>query len=83
MPQHTRNFWIDLDVDGRKNSIGTGPRSKDGGFEMTILMREDGDISDKRVRIVGTSSMDGENNILVEVIDSTGINVVSGIKAQR
>ena len=42
MPRCERNFWIELDVDGKKTRVATGPRSKDGGFSMTIYMRDEG-----------------------------------------
>ena len=44
MPRNVRNFWIELDVDGRKSCITTGPRSKDGGFKLTVYQREKGNI---------------------------------------
>ena len=53
MPRNVRNFWLDLDVDGRSR-IETGPRSKDGGFRLTILIRDAGGISTKRVTIGGS-----------------------------
>ena len=40
-PRNVRNFWLDLDVDGR-NPIATGPRSSLGGFCPRIFMREAG-----------------------------------------
>lgn len=52
MPRNTRNFWIELQVDGHKQ-IATGPRSKDGGFEMTIKLRENGEISRQQLTITG------------------------------
>ena len=41
-----RNFWIDLDVDGRKTHVATGPRSRDGGFDMAIKIRDEGGIAE-------------------------------------
>lgn len=38
-----RNFWIELDVDGRKTPIATGPSRKDGGFSLDVHMRYHGD----------------------------------------
>ena len=64
-PRNVRNFWIDLDVDGRSNSVGTGPIAKDGGFSMTISIRENGKISDNKIRIVGTAHESGNINIVV------------------
>lgn len=44
MPRNVRNFWIELDVDGSKTAIGSGPRGKDGGFQLTIRQRDNGSI---------------------------------------
>lgn len=40
-----RNFWVDADVDGRQTMLGSGPRAKNGGMEVTLYQREDGCIS--------------------------------------
>lgn len=52
MPRNVRNFWLDLFVDGRKNSVKTGPRQKDGGFLLTIYQRDRGCVS-KGITISG------------------------------
>ena len=39
-----RNFWIDADIDGRQTTLGGGPRSKDGGMDVTIYQRDEGGI---------------------------------------
>ena len=57
----TRNFWIKAEIDGRKTPLAGGPRSKDGGMDVTLLVREDGGISDG-VRI--TCRSDGAKNIV-------------------
>ena len=54
MPRNVRNFWIELDVDGRKSRVATGPRRKDGGFEMTIYIRDLGEVA-SGLRVVGTA----------------------------
>jgi hypothetical protein len=41
MPKNVRNFWIEADVDGG-TPIGAGPKSKDGGFSLSIFMRDKG-----------------------------------------
>lgn len=58
----TRNFWIEAEIEGRNTSLAGGPRSKDGGMDVTLLVREDGGISDG-VRI--TCRSDGEKNTIV------------------
>ncbi len=40
-----RNFWVDACIDGRQTDVGTGPRAKDGGMEVTLYQRENGSIS--------------------------------------
>jgi hypothetical protein len=47
-PRNVRNFWITLSVDGNKQIIQTGPKRKDGGFILRILMREKGCISENK-----------------------------------
>ena len=39
-----RNFWVELDIDGRMTQIVGGPRSRNGGFNLIVYMRNDGGI---------------------------------------
>ena len=39
MPRNLRNFWIELEVDGRKTKIATGPPAKNGGFALRVFQR--------------------------------------------
>lgn len=55
--RNVRNFWVDLDVDGRSH-VATGPARKDGGFELNIKMRDGGSVKDA-LRIVGNALEDG------------------------
>lgn len=43
MPRNVRNWWIELDVDGR-TPIAAGPAARDGGFELTVKQRDEGGI---------------------------------------
>jgi hypothetical protein len=45
MPRNVRNWWIELDVDGKKIDINTGPRSKSGGFNINIWQRDMGAVT--------------------------------------
>ena len=56
MPRNVRNFWLTLDVDGSKKQVATGPRSRTGGFDLTVAIREDGSISKKEVEILGRAT---------------------------
>ncbi len=62
MPRNVRNFWIELDVDGSKSRIETGPVRKDGGFSLTIRAREQGSISPTTLEVRGY--VDGSGEIL-------------------
>jgi hypothetical protein len=46
MPRNVRNFWVTMDVDGRKEAVATGPRRADGGIDITIKMRDGGGVVD-------------------------------------
>lgn len=59
MPRNVRNFWLELEVDGRKAKVATGPRRSDGGFRLTILIRKDGNICQEEVVIRGDATGDG------------------------
>lgn len=72
MPRNVRNFWLELGVDGSKTRVETGPRSKDGGFHLTILQRDGGGIiraaeidgrvmSNGKLRLSLTRGHDGEH----------------------
>lgn len=45
MPRVVRNFWIDADIDGRKETLSGGPNRKDGGMWAKIYMRNKGSVS--------------------------------------
>ncbi len=77
-----RNFYIDCEIDGRKHRLTGGPRSKDGGFEMTITMREEGSISDTKLIVRGEAnprSWKGIENELVLTVSK----IVDGEMTER
>jgi hypothetical protein len=39
-----RNFWLEATIDGRQTDLSGGPRAKDGGFELTVYVRQRGSI---------------------------------------
>jgi len=65
MPRNVRNFWIDLEVDGRSD-IGTGPVDKNGGLIATFKMRSDGGI-EYALMVVGKARPDGSLLLMVQV----------------
>ena len=74
MPRNVRNFWIELDVDGSKSRVETGPRSKDGGFDATVKMRDGGSIIEA-LDILGRAD---ENGTLTLRIRPAGIASING-----
>lgn len=58
MPRNVRNYWLELEIDGRKTRVETGPRAKDGGFSLNIYMRNKGNVT-KIGRLIG---MPPDNN---------------------
>lgn len=59
MPRNVRNFWLTLDCDGKANQVATGPKSANGGFNLQVLIRNDGSISNDKLEIVGEVLPDG------------------------
>lgn len=80
MPRNVRNFWIEGNVDGRATHIGIGPQSQDGGFSLRILIRENGDISPRVLRIDGRALSDGK---LVVDVSGDGARLVSSTHGSR
>lgn len=37
-----RNFWVEVEIDGRKTKICGGPRSRDGMMTVKVFQRENG-----------------------------------------
>ena len=69
MPRNVRNFWIVAEVDGKKETVETGPKAKDGGIYITIKQRDNGDIH-KPLRVIGTAKDDGA--LVIDVLDHDG-----------
>lgn len=45
MPRFVRNFWIELEIDGRRSRVACGPRRADGGFRARIFIRREGRVA--------------------------------------
>ena len=58
MPRNVRNFWVELQVDGKAIRVETGPKARGGGFNLTILQRDKGGIV-TAARISGRALSDG------------------------
>lgn len=74
MPRNVRNFWIELDVDGSKTRVETGPLAKDGGFHLVIPMRENGGII-RAMEIDGRQLSDG--SLVLSAVNAATGDVIS------
>lgn len=74
MPQTTRkgarNFWVTVDVDGRRTEFAAGPPAEDGGFTATVYMR-DGDHVLRAVELTGDASPDGTLSLNARITGDT------------
>lgn len=64
MPRNVRNFWIEADIDGRKSRFASGPVRKDGGFDLTIYIRDDGSVK-RALSVTGRAYGHGEIRLTV------------------
>ena len=77
----TRNFYMKGRVDGRNTLLEGGPRSKDGGFEMQFLIRNEGSI-EKLCKMQGYAiHRDGDLYLLrMQLVDHNGEVVYSQVR---
>lgn len=68
-----RNFWIDVDVDGRATTLSGGPRAKDGGMAGVVKQRNNGGI-DVAFRF-DCAEVDGR--LVTRIFDRNGAEVFS------
>ena len=66
--KQVRNFWIEAEIDGRNSKLSGGPRSKTGGFFLTVKQRDNGGISTP-VKIYGFA--DDSGNLELQVVKNT------------
>jgi hypothetical protein len=66
--RRVRNFFVTGTVDGQASEIRRGPQGKNGGFSLTVNVRENGDISNKSLIVNGFSQKDG--TLRLEVLNS-------------
>ncbi len=67
----TRNFWVECNIDGRATKLEGGPRSKDGGFNLTIYQRDEGAIKEA-ITITGYKRT-CDDVLMLRVVSSDGV----------
>jgi hypothetical protein len=58
--RNVRNFWIELSVDGKQEEISAGPKGKDGGFFLRVLVREKGSVCPQIATLSGVVNAEGK-----------------------
>lgn len=66
MSRNVRNFWIEVEVDGRRTRISAGPKSKDGGLSVRLFQRDRGEV---REVLTIRSTVEVEGRLLRTVVD--------------
>jgi len=79
MPRNVRNFWIEAKVDGRKTPIAFGPQGKDGGFELTVHMRNKGEVE----RVLTMSGWVASNGMLCLSARTGDLALIANIERKR
>lgn len=64
--KNVRNFWVELEVDGRESTIATGPRGNDGGFYQDVYIRDKGEAK-HAFRIIAQLK-DAEGNLQIHIV---------------
>lgn len=67
-----RNWWIEVEIDGRKTKLCGGPQSKSGGFSLSIHQRENGKIIHRVLGVSGDVEEDGSLHLAAYGDNTTG-----------
>ena len=65
MPQNIRNYWLKGEIEGQRTKIACGPVRKDGSMYLELLLREEKQISGKKLNIECLSN-GIENDLIVK-----------------
>ena len=72
-----RNFWLDGQVDGCETPIACGPQNADGGFDLTINVRDCGE-SRPALRIRGLVNPGDPDELVLTVYADNGGELIEG-----
>jgi len=72
-----RNFYINCEIDGRKSRLTGGPRAKDGGFNLTIYQRSEGE---KIIALEVDGVVRADGKLRLEIMKNDDILMVSSIE---
>jgi hypothetical protein len=69
-----QNFHVEVNIDGRNTPLAGGPRSKDGGFDLTVYIRDENRIL-RALSVTGTASSDGTLTLRAAVTSDADSNL--------
>lgn len=75
MPRNVRNWWIEATIDGRASKFAAGPQSREGGFSLTILARDAGNVV-HALTVRGVAHSNGSLFLDVEPSRDSSVSVV-------
>lgn len=73
MPRNVRNYWINVQVDGKGKPIEAGPKAAGGGFRVSVLLRHEGSISPISLEVTGQAYSNGKLQLIARV-DEPGLS---------
>jgi hypothetical protein len=79
--RNVRNFWIELDVDGKQTRVECGPQAKNGGFQLKVYIRDEGE-SVKAMYLQGIALNDG-GKLLLMAASNYDLNDHIAVETQR
>ena len=82
MPRVLRNWWISGHVDGRKTPFTAGPRSGDGGFDLSIRQNHNG-TSLEVLRVHGRAAGESPDELTLSVTDCVTGNEIHRFVTQK
>ncbi len=69
MPRNVRNFYLEAAIDGRDSTLSGGPVAKDGGIDLIVKQRANGEVT-TALTITGYQMHEGRLTLIVQ--DSDG-----------
>lgn len=74
-----RNFYVEVEIDGRKTDLAGGPQAKDGGMYITLYQRDNG----SKLKAVTINCWADENGKLHTIVDNKVDKSASAVNTVR
>ena len=76
-----RNFWIEVEIDGRKTKLNGGPVNKDGKMKVKLYQRDEGTIHEA----VTITCENVDDQLLTQIVAKSpdGSSAASAVRTTR